>query len=76
MQKMLELYIPSRNLRSQCILLFRTKRSAYVKIGGRAFSMYDPTTWNNLPQEIRLSKTITQFKSQLKTYLFKQSYDI
>ena len=76
MQKMLELYIPSRNLRSQCKFLLRTKRSAYVKIGGRAFSIYGPTTWNNLPKKIRLSKTMTQFKSQLKTYIFKQSYDI
>ena len=76
MQKILEPYVPSRNLRSQCKLLLKTKRSAYVRIGGRAFSIYGPTTWNNLPQEIRSSKTITQFKSQLKTFLFKQSYDI
>ena len=76
MQKMLEIYVPSRNLRSQSKLLLKTKRSAYVKIGGRAFANYGPTIWNNLPQEIRLCNTITKFKSQLKTHLFKQSYDI
>ena len=76
MQKMLEIYVPSRNLRSHSKLLLKTKRSAYVKIGGRAFSIYGPTICNNIPQEIRLCKTITQFKSKLKTYLFKQSYDI
>jgi len=38
-------------------LLLKTKGSAYVKIGGRAFAHYG-TIWNNLPQEIRLCNTI------------------
>ena len=73
---MLEMYVPSTKLRYQSKLLLKTKISAYVKIGERAFLYYGPTTWNNLPIELRSSKTIKKFKSQLKIYLFKQSYDI
>ena len=65
MQTMFEMYVPSRNLRSQSKLLLKTKKSACVKIGGRAFSNYGPTTWNNLPLELRSSNTITNFKLQL-----------
>ena len=43
----------------------------YVAYGFRAFSTSAPMLWNRLLLRIRQAKTIAQFKSQLKTYLFK-----
>jgi len=41
------------------------------KISGRRFTNYCPTEWNKLPLEIRSCSTVENFKSELKTYLFK-----
>ena len=40
----------------------------------RSFSNAAPSLWNVLPAHIRLSPTITSFKSALKTHLFRQHY--
>ena len=49
---------------------FRLQRSGY-----RAFAVSGPHVWNSLPTEIRkLSKNLLQFKSKLKTFLFRQSW--
>jgi len=46
-----------------------------TKIGGRSFHIAAPTVWNSLPQQLHLP-TISrnQFKSGLKTHLFKEAY--
>ena len=49
-------------------------RTYTVTYGKRAFSTASPSTWNTLPVVIRQSKTLTVFKSRLKTYLFHKSY--
>ncbi|KAI5613359.1 hypothetical protein C0J50_11719, partial [Silurus asotus] len=38
--------------------------------GGRAFSHLAPKLWNSLPDSVRGSDTLTQFKCRLKTYIF------
>ena len=43
--------------------------------GYRSFSNAAPSLWNALPPEIRLSPTITSFKSALKTHLFRKHYE-
>ena len=43
-------------------------------IGRRGFAMASPTEWNRLSQSLRSQQTITGFRSQLKTYLFKLAY--
>ena len=43
-----------------------------TRYGDRAFSVCAPLLWNNLPSHIQNSPTAASFKSQLKTYLFKQ----
>ena len=48
-----------------------TKLSTY---GDRAFEKAAPELWNRLPVQIRQSKTVTIFKTQLKTYMFNQYY--
>jgi hypothetical protein len=51
------LIVPARNLKSA---------------GERAFSFAAPSLWNSLPVSLRHLPTLAEFKSQLKTYLFKQ----
>ena len=51
----------------------RTKLKTY---GDRAFSTAAPRLWNQLPPELRSVTSVDQFRSQLKTYLFKLAYDV
>ena len=46
----------------------------HTKLARRAFSVAAPSTWNSLPADIRLCKTILTFKRHLKTHLFKLTY--
>ena len=43
-------------------------------IGRPGFAMASPTEWNRLPQSVLSQHTITGFRSQLKTYLFRLAY--
>ena len=49
----------------------RTKCSTF---GDRAFSVYGPSKWNNLPKDIRYYQDIDVFKTMLKTHLFIEYY--
>ena len=49
------------------------QRSTY---GDRAFSAAAPRLWNQLPPEHRGVTSVDQFRTQLKTYLFKLAYDV
>ena len=40
----------------------------------RSFSVAAPTLWNSLPVNLRLSDSLTSFKKNLKTHLFRQAY--
>jgi hypothetical protein len=71
LSELLNIYIPSRQLRSASdtrmfkIPLFKTKTN-----GQRSFSYQAPTIWNKLPANIRQSTSVSSFKSGLKTHLF------
>ena len=41
-----------------------------------AFAYAGPLLWNKLPLQMRTCQPLNSFKSQLKTYLFKEAYDI
>ena len=43
--------------------------------GSRSFSICAPRLWNNLPVDIRKTSTITEFKSKLKTFLSRQTFN-
>ena len=43
--------------------------------GDRSFYKSGPHLWNNLPQNIRNAETLSQFKSQLKKYLYQREYN-
>ncbi|KAI5609463.1 hypothetical protein C0J50_5958, partial [Silurus asotus] len=63
-------YNPSRSLRSQNSGLLVVPRIAKSTKGGRTFSRLAPKLWNRLPDGVRGSDTLTQFKCRLKTYVF------
>ena len=44
--------------------------------GDRAFSVAAPRLWNQLLPELRGVTSVDQFRTQLKTYLFKLAYDV
>ena len=67
-------YSPSRNLRSanQCLLVIhRSNQSTY---GDRAFSAAASKLWNTLPISVRQSRTLSIFKRNVKTHLFRQAF--
>ena len=71
LSELVEPYTPSRTLRSSAdarILRIPCCRKKFQ--GQRAFSYVGPVFWNSLPHSVRHSQTLSQFKSQLKTYLF------
>jgi hypothetical protein len=73
--ELLTSYEPQRTLRSthqNLLLVPRTKLKYY---GDRSFSKCAPVLWNNLPLELRQATELTQFKSKLKTHLFKAAYN-
>ena len=68
-------YVPSRSLRSSSSNLL-TKQSYHLKTyGKRAFSYVAPELWNVLPPNIRSCDSISLFKRDLKTWLFRQAFD-
>ncbi len=44
-----------------------------ISRGDRAFAVR-PQGWNDLPEEIRLSESVSSFKSRLKTYFYRRAY--
>ena len=44
------------------------------KYGDWAFAYAEPTLWNNLPDHFRHIKQLKEFKTALKTHLFKQAF--
>ena len=51
-------------------------KSSLKTIGDRSFSVSASKLWNELPPNLRLISSFNSFKSNLKTYLFKQAFDI
>ena len=64
----------SRSLRSSSQRLLSIPRTSLKTYGDRAFSVAGPRLWNKLPLLLRSSNTLTVFKKNLKTYLFKFAF--
>lgn len=69
---LLNLYKPSRTLRSLDNSLLIVPRFSLNTYGKRAFSVFGPTVWNSLPQPLRKNENSSTFKRHLKTYLFEK----
>jgi hypothetical protein len=73
----LAVYIPHRSLRSATdTRIFRVPRRNKKTQGQRAFSYIGPVTWNSLPLSVRHCDTQAQFKSSLKTHLFRSAFPV
>ncbi|KAI5629080.1 hypothetical protein C0J50_10534, partial [Silurus asotus] len=66
--------LQSCSLRSQNSGLLVVPRIAKSTKVGRSFSHLAPKLWNSLPDSVRGSDTLTQFKCRIKTYLFSKAY--
>ena len=69
-------YEPSRTLRSTSEKLLKNPRINLKTFGKRSFCYTAPQIWNALPSSLRETSTLPQFKAQLKTHLFKLSYNV
>ena len=67
-------YEPSRTLRSSNEKLLKIPKRNLKSFGQRSFSFMAPSLWNSLPATLRNVPTMSQFKSQLKTFLFAQAF--
>ena len=75
LSELLQVYVPSRSLRSMNELYLVTppfKLSVYDK----SFAVGGPKLWNSLSLEVRKAQSLTAFKRSLKTELFKRAFDI
>lgn len=69
-------YEPSRSLRSSKANLLNEPRFNVNSYGGRAFYASSPRLWNKLPTSIRACTDLLEFKSKLKTHMFKIAYNV
>jgi hypothetical protein len=67
-------YQPSRSLRSSSQKLLQIPRVDLKSAGERSFRFACPTVWNSLPNSLRNISSLSQFKANLKTHLFRQAY--
>ncbi|KAL3967982.1 hypothetical protein ACER0C_013450 [Sarotherodon galilaeus] len=66
----------SRSLRSSSAIQLTVPSSHLITMGNRAFSRSAPRLWNSLPPALRNIDSLSVFKSQLKTHLFKLAYSL
>ena len=59
-------------IRGNCLSISLSKPNK--RSGLRSFMAAAPTEWNKLPQVIRTIESISGFRKQLKTYLFRLAY--
>ena len=64
----------SRKLRSFSQIILQVPVSQLKSYGDCAFSVAAPTLWNRLPADIRNALSFENFKSVLKTHLFKITF--
>ena len=73
LQELIQMYKSTRKLRSSSKQLLVQSPSSTKTYGLRAFQHSSPELWNKLPNHIKNAKTLVQFKTSLKTYLFNVS---
>ncbi len=71
---LLRIYIPSRSLRSASERRLVVPSQRGSKSLSRTFSFTIPGWWNNLPTPIRNAGSLSIFKQQLKTHLFRHYF--
>jgi hypothetical protein len=67
-------YTINRDLRSSNKAQLDKPITKGKKNGDRAFSYAALILWNNLPEHFRHMDKLTEFKTELKTHLFRQAF--
>ena len=68
-------YVPARALRSVTEKKFdKAPRFTREIHGGRTLAVLADRHWNTLPRNLRASPSLESFKSNLKTYLFREAF--
>jgi len=57
-------------------LLERPSVKAKKTLGDRAFQVAAPFLWNKLPRSTRKATNLESFKTLIKTFLFKESFQL
>jgi hypothetical protein len=68
--------IPSRSSLRSSLSSDLSVPATRLRFGDRAFAVAGARHWNRLPGDLRAISDITNFKKQLKTYLFREAYDL
>ena len=68
-KNMLEIREETRNLRNPINLYLKVPKCNRITLGGNAFSTVAPVLWNQLPIEIRVTKSENIFRKLLKTFV-------
>ena len=69
-------YEPTRALRSADAHLLEVPRCRLRTQGEKAFTIAAPRLWNNLPLAMHATDSLSSFKKQLKTFLFKTAFSL
>ena len=65
------------SLRSSKKVMLEVPRGKILPtLGGKAFCYAAPKLWNNIPGEISSLNSLSNFKCHVKTYLFKQAFNL
>ena len=75
LSSLLQIYQPSRSLRSSTEKLLCVPQTNFKSFGQRSFRYQAPFVWNSLPSSLRNIETLDIFKTKLKTFLFHEAYD-
>ncbi|KAF7661202.1 hypothetical protein LDENG_00266910 [Lucifuga dentata] len=71
---MLKSYEPARSLRSSGSDLLTIPKSNLKTKGDRTFAVSIPKLWNDLPEDLRFAKSVSAFKSQLKSHFYRTAF--
>ena len=73
---LIELYKPTRNLRSADRFLLKEIGTDFKTLGEKSFAFSSPKVWNSLPITLRMEKSFDIFKKNLKTFYFRKAYNV
>ena len=72
-----QFYTPSCTLRSASdTLSLQIPRTRLSTVGSRAFSVFGPCIWSDLPLPLRQKPSLDSINSNLKTFLFPKTIDL
>ena len=74
LRDLLDLYEPTRTLRSIGLSLLKIPKSRTKTYGDRSFKVSGPRLWNKLPHDLRRATELEGFKASLKSHLFRQAF--